>query len=189
MATKQSIDTKLGMAIFATARPFSLFEDPVLIDFIKSLKSDYNPPSRSTISISILPQCYSIVEREVAAELKKLQYFNLCVDETTNIRGQRILNLSISTPSCSYYITSEDMADQNLNAQVISLWVVKKVTELLGPSTEWSKVNSLASDTCNLMKAVWAILENTEGLGHVFYIPCDSHSLQLVVKDLLHLPL
>jgi uncharacterized protein DUF659 len=187
-ASEKAVDLKLAMTIFATARPFTLFEDPVFLDFINAVDARYHPPSATTISNSLLPQCYNRVRNEVMTEINKLRYINLCVDETTNIRGQRILNLSISTPECSYYITSEDMADQNLNAPTIASWIVSKLAELLGPSTNWKKINSFTSDTCNLMKAVWAILASTEGLEHVFYIPCDSHSLQLVIKDLLSLP-
>jgi hypothetical protein len=38
------------------------------------------------------------------------------------------------------------------------------------------------------MWAMWAELEISPKLKHCFFIPCDSHGLQLLVKDLLSLP-
>jgi hypothetical protein len=188
VATKESIDMKVALAIFATARPFNLFENPVFVDMFRSIKGDYNIPSRTTITNSLLPKCYDMVRRDVMGEIRKIQYINISVDESTNIRGERIMNFSLSTPERSFYISSEDMANQSLTSVVIASWVVRKLTELLGPSSGWQKLNSFASDTCNSMRAVWNILRNTEGLENLFYIPCDAHSLQLLMKDLLSLP-
>jgi hypothetical protein len=61
VATKESIDMKVALAIFATARPFNLFENPVFVDMFRSIKGDYNIPSRTTITNSLLPKCYDMV--------------------------------------------------------------------------------------------------------------------------------
>jgi Protein of unknown function (DUF 659) len=177
------------MAIFANARPFTLFDDPFLLDFLNAMKQDYRLPSRTTISNSLLSQCYSMVKKKVDGQIGGLKYINLSADETTNIRGQRIMNLSLSTPDRSYYIVSDDMKDLQLTATNIASWIIDKVAGILGPDVSgWSKVNSFTSDTCNTMKAVWPIIQSTAGLEHVFCIGCDSHSLQLLMKDLLSLP-
>ena len=35
------------------------------------------------------------------------------------------------------------------------------------------------------MRAVWKILKSKPELSHVFYLPCDSHGIQLLIEDLL----
>jgi hypothetical protein len=35
------------------------------------------------------------------------------------------------------------------------------------------------------MKSVWEKLEDTPELRHCFMIPCDSHRLQLIMKDVV----
>lgn len=35
------------------------------------------------------------------------------------------------------------------------------------------------------MKSVWEKLEQTPELRHYFMIPCDSHGLQLIIKDIV----
>jgi len=38
------------------------------------------------------------------------------------------------------------------------------------------------------MLSTWRCLHDYDDLKHMFFIPCDSHGLQLLIKDLLSLP-
>src|SRR5271156_5195983 len=38
------------------------------------------------------------------------------------------------------------------------------------------------------MFKIYDLLRTTEQMKHAIYVPCDSHSLQLLIKDLLKLP-
>jgi len=38
------------------------------------------------------------------------------------------------------------------------------------------------------MRSTWTGLENTDQLSHALFVPCDSHGLQLLIKDLLEQP-
>jgi hypothetical protein len=38
------------------------------------------------------------------------------------------------------------------------------------------------------MRNTWTRLEKQDLLSHVLFIPCDSHGLQLLIKDLLNQP-
>jgi Protein of unknown function (DUF 659) len=188
-SSRKVIDKKLAMAFFAGARPFTLFQDPNMLDIIEAMNASYHPPGPTTIADSLLPQCYKSLWDDLMREMSKLKHINLCADETTNISGKRIMNLSLLTPDRPYYLVTDDMEAETLNAATIVSWFLKKVTELFGPPHNWTKINSFTSDTCNLMRSVWSGLSSTPGLEHIFTIPCDSHSLQLGIKDLLHLPL
>ena len=38
------------------------------------------------------------------------------------------------------------------------------------------------------MRSTWTGLESVDQLSHVLFVPCDSHGLQLLIKDLLEQP-
>jgi hypothetical protein len=50
----------------------------------------------------------------------------------------------------------------------------------------FSCISSLTTDTCTTMRNTWTGLEKQDLLSHVLFIPCDSHGLQLLIKDLLN---
>ena len=52
-----------------------------------------------------------------------------------------------------------------------------------------SRINSLSTDTCDTMLKTHWLLQQYSELKHVFFIPCDSHGLQLLVKDVVTLPI
>ena len=43
-------------------------------------------------------------------------------------------------------------------------------------------------DTRALMSSMWTEMQKVVEFKQVFFIPCDSHGLQLLVKDLLEIP-
>lgn len=48
-----------------------------------------------------------------------------------------------------------------------------------------SLLNAFSTDTCNQMRATWKGLSLIPEFQHCFFIPCNSHGLQLLIKDLL----
>lgn len=47
------------------------------------------------------------------------------------------------------------------------------------------RINSLTTDTCNLILALWKFLKKDPRLEHIFCAQCDSHGIQLLIKDIL----
>ena len=47
-----------------------------------------------------------------------------------------------------------------------------------------NRVNSISGDTCSTNLAIFKQLETQPALTHCFFISCDAHSLQLLVKDI-----
>ncbi|KAG6080720.1 hypothetical protein E4U16_008195 [Claviceps sp. LM84 group G4] len=55
-----------------------------------------------------------------------------------------------------------------------------------GPGTDiLHRVNSITTDTCSTMIAFWRLLNEDPLTAHIFTVPCDSHGLQLLVKDVV----
>ena len=100
---KQQLDSLCGMAIFAGARPFSMFDDESMIQFINALNPQYQIPSRGTISGSLLADCYKTTWDQMLAALAKCRYINITVDESTDIRRRRIMNMSITDSMNRYH--------------------------------------------------------------------------------------
>ncbi len=70
-----------------------------------------------------------------------------------------------------------------MDAKTQAAWFITEMTQ----TTEgklW-RVNSLTTDTCNLMRLLWKSLKKDLRLEHIFCAPCDSHSIQLLIKDIL----
>jgi hypothetical protein len=47
------------------------------------------------------------------------------------------------------------------------------------------KMVSFATDTCPTNQNVWIRFANNPKTKHIITVPCDSHSIQLLIKDLL----
>ena len=50
------------------------------------------------------------------------------------------------------------------------------------------RINSLSTDTSDTMFSIHRRLAQYPELKHIFFIPCDSHGLQLLIKNVLGLP-
>ena len=67
----------------------------------------------------------------------------------------------------------------------IADWIEYSLMKLC--NGRFDRINSIATDTCSTMLKVWEILEQFDEFKHCLFIPCDSHGLQLLIKDLLDL--
>jgi hypothetical protein len=48
-----------------------------------------------------------------------------------------------------------------------------------------SRLSLIITNICLIMEALGRILTKTLGLEHILTIPCNSYSLQLLIKDIL----
>lgn len=55
---------------------------------------------------------------------------------------------------------------------------------VVGPDG-FDRINSVGTDTCNTMRDSWNRMERDPRTKHVFFVPCDSHGLQLLMKDII----
>lgn len=109
---------------------------------------------------------------------------NLVTDESTGISNNRIINTSVITNnSSSFYISNIEAEPRKLGAEEVvdhTITQAKKFTK-----GDLSKPALWTTDTCATMRAAWKKVERIQALQHIFIAPCDSHRLQLVIKDLL----
>lgn len=125
---KQQVDTLFGMAIFAGARPFSLVEDEQMKKFINALDPRYQIPSRSTLSESLLADCYRATRDRLNDVLSKSRYINITVDESTDIRRRRIMNMSVTNGETSYHWCAKEIKGTSMNSTAVADWIIEQVT-------------------------------------------------------------
>jgi hypothetical protein len=115
------------MSIFTGARPFSTFDSDEMRLLVSALDPDYRIPGINKIIESILPQCYATVMDEVFQNIARCQYLNVSLDESTDIRKRRILNISVSDSKRSYFIGLRDLQDETATAENLANWIMTEV--------------------------------------------------------------
>jgi hypothetical protein len=94
-----------------------------------------------------------------------------------------MINLSVVLkPLGSFFLTNKDSRDAKLGALYFLNWF-KEETKLY-TNGDLKKIGSMTTDTCVTMRLFWDLAEKTVELSHVIFVPCDSHGLQLLIKDL-----
>ena len=143
------------------------------------LSPAYNPPHRHAVASNLLDSVYGSVKLKVDAEIATIPFLNVISDESTNINNNRIFNICLHTPNGALHWVSEDIGAQQMTAP--------NVATLL--KTRLQCINTVATDTCPMMVKVWELMQQDPEFEYIFFIPCDSHGLQLLMKDIVSLPL
>lgn len=179
------LDEMFAFAMYKTGKPFTAFEDDAWTVFFAEL--GYKTPSPSKLSTTLLDQAYTKIEIAVTLQLRASYSLNLVTDKSTNISGHRIINtFTITNNSDCFYISNIELEPGKLRAEELAKQAVstaKKITD-----GDLSKVASWTTDTCAVIRAMWKKFEKIAALEHVITAPCDSHGLQLVIKDILQRP-
>ena len=182
---KARIDQKIAKAIYVSSKPFTLFEDQEWLEVWQEF--GYTPPTRQALSRPLLDQTYSKVEKDVEFVLSSSSFVNLITDESTDINMNRMINYSFTTNDGNYfYWLTTEASEGSQNAARITEQIIETAKRLT--HGQLLKIHSLTTDTCPTMQAVWKNLQNNPEMKHMFMVPCDSHGLQLLIKDLLLIP-
>jgi hypothetical protein len=183
----KQLHMKAAMALYMTASSFTLFHDPAMKTLFQSLNPAFKMPDRRQFAGGLLDEAYNSVKVEVDCILQASNELNIITDESTNITMHRIANISVHTQNGAFHYASEDVGHKRMTAVAIQDWLMNHLNVLTG--NDLQRINSIATDTCATMGAVWRLLENNENMRHTLFVPCDAHGLQLLVKDLLqHVP-
>jgi Protein of unknown function (DUF 659) len=122
--------------------------------------------------------------RHILDEQSSLQF---APDKSPDIKHWRIANFSLVIPKFgSFYLGNECVKDKSLNSQFLAEWFFQMIKQYCSDS---KRISSLSTDTCSAMQKTWAGLKEHLLLKHALLIPCGSHGLQLLIKDVLELKL
>ncbi len=176
-----STDELFAMAIYTSIASFSMFTTPEWERFFKKL--DYTPPNRKRLAGHLLTDCYTKIKQQVEAIADAVSHIQIVSDGSSNITKERVENISFLVGGISYYWKSTAIGAVQAGAD----WTVKNVLKYAKEITKDSldRWTAFSSDTCNTQRSVWKILNQEPGCEHVLSVPCDSHGIQLIFKDLL----
>jgi hypothetical protein len=180
------IDEQLAFCIYKSGKQFNLFEDDCWVKFFKD-NFGYTPPSRKDLAGPLLIQAHKNMKEKVKLVLSSSSSLCVVTDESTNIANHRIINTSIVTESgVSIYHSNKEADEGKMGAKELAAHTVEEAKDITdGDLSKWTAVTS---DTCTTMRAFGGVLGKTLEAAHVIPVLCDSHGLQLIIKDLLKLP-
>ncbi len=185
---RTKLDTYLATAVFTGGMKFDSFEEgrnPWLRKAICEGNPGYVPPTRHRLAGELLQDGYNRIRTKVLRALDHQPLLNFCTDESEDHAGHRLANLSAVIPGLgSFHLVSQDMKSLRFSAQKLSDWVLEQLRIWTGD--DLSRVNSITTDTCNIMRSMHQYLERQ--MPHVFFLLCDSHGLQLLTKDVVSHP-
>ncbi len=125
-------------------------------DFIQAVSDGvYNPPNAQSISGDLLDQEYTKLKSKVELLLQSQEKLNFVLDESPNISSRRIINISVVIPQYgSIFLSNEDVGDKSLDTAFFTNWFTRIVIPY-----DLSRVSSLTTDTCAIMRLTWTGLE------------------------------
>ena len=181
-------DKRIALAFYMNSISFNVIQSRYFLAYHQMVASGYKPPTVHALQTTLLDESYEDVKSEVNKILDATYYLNIITDESTNINKERIINLSINIVHGTFYFVSQEIGAESMNAANTAAWLMKQLDGVV--KGDWTRVNSFATDTCSTMRRVWRILDADSRLdkSKSFFVPCDSHGIQLLIKDLLHVP-
>ena len=179
---EQEVLTELAsLAIYVGGKPLSFFEEHYLRAFINRLNPSYAIPSRKQFAGELLDKAYNAIRALVQIEVDQAETLNLITDSSANVNHDRIVNISLHTPMGALYLESLESDELRHGGQETADHVARRVSTWCSDTT---KINSITTDTENKMKAFINALHLKPDWKHVFWAPCDSHGLQLLMMHI-----
>jgi hypothetical protein len=72
--------------VFQAGLPFTFFEKPEVIAFLRALNSAYIPPKATFLKTTMLDNTWKAVKKEVDTEIEKEEeQLNVCFDGSSNM--------------------------------------------------------------------------------------------------------
>ncbi len=98
--------------------------------------------------------------------------------------GYKIFALLFKIKEHTIYSDIINDPNESMNGRWTADWTIKKLDKVVG-ADGWHRINSVGTDTCNTMRDTWNRMARDPRAKHVFFIPCDSHGLQLLMKEII----
>ena len=193
----KALQKKATYAVFCGAKPFSLYEEDEMDDFLTDLQPAFKAPSAYVIGGRLLDECYEETYKEVLTVIRgNPEGINVSTDESATATKERVINFSILCKLGSFCMKQDAVPKGKFGAEEQADWLELQLDELetrfkaeFGQDAQLPPINSVSTDTCSTMRSMWIRLRSKPRFQRTFFIPCDSHGLQLLIKDIITLDL
>lgn len=171
----KKITKLLARAIYASAAPLSLVENPYWKKFFKAIRPAYRPPNRQMTSNSLLEEEHLEISMKVKELVASSSSVAIVCDGWTNIRNEAIVNFIITLPEPVFWY-SLPTGSTSHTAENMALEIGKIIEEV-----GHSKVLGICTDNAANMKKAWSILKDK--YHHLICYGCAAHGLNLIFSD------
>lgn len=155
-----------------------------LVQAIRTAPLDWNPPSRKALGSTCLTAlARKLRQEEAPLRQSVLQYGGTVMsDGWDSIDREHLINQLVGTSKGVFFdgtvkLGSTDHEDASMVASVFRATIAR---------TGALAVIQLCSDTCNVMKAAWKMIEKE--YPWITATPCGTHVLNLELKDIGKIP-
>jgi hypothetical protein len=165
--------------------PFNTFDrNKDLSKFFTIINPSIRLPRRKQLASKYLDDVYNDVSAHVKALINRQNLINFISNKSTNIRKERVLNLCCYCHKLgAFYLKYKTIGKGSMDAQYLSHWLEEEM--VFYTYKRYNIINAIISNTCSTQRAVGHyLIENNHRLSHVFWIPYNSHSLQLFIRHL-----
>jgi hypothetical protein len=175
-------------ATYCGGRPFSLYDEPYMNRFITMIAPGYKPPTRSQLSDTLLETCYKETRLAVMSIIATTSVINLITDESSTAARDRVINLCMHTPRGPFYIKNDLIPVGTSSAERQAAWILKALNNMEAEHNfTLPMINSTATDTYSTMRKLWRALRTDRRFAYTFFVPCDSHGINLLINDIINL--
>ena len=172
---QKKYDTLLARAIYASASPFSMVENPHWKSFFNAIQLAYAVPSRYKISEPLLDSEYNKIKVETVATIDASDSVELMCDGWSNIRNDSITNFVVSQPKRISWKSFHTNLQSHTRGYIATK-ILKVIEEI---ESECGKMvfGVVTYNACNVKKA-WRLIE--EKYPTIICYGCRAHGLNLI---------
>jgi hypothetical protein len=100
-------------------------------------------------------------------------------DESKDRAGHRISNMSLMTRPCAFYYLPDAVGETRQTAENVAVWAMER----MGQSVQgnYARINSVATDTCSDMRAVWRKIKAEPRIFFAFRVVHTVYSSSLAI--------
>jgi Protein of unknown function (DUF 659)/hAT family C-terminal dimerisation region len=165
----------LARAIYATAAPLSMVENPYWQTLFQKLRPVYKLPSKFQVSNTLLENECDRVKKYTNDLILTSDCLGLMCDGWTNLRNESIINFVVTTPQPVFYKSLPTCTSRHTSEHMAKCLL--EVIEELGPG----KFFGLVTDNAANMKKAWEIVSLK--YSHISTYGCIAHGLSLLIND------
>ena len=179
---QEKLDSLFSRAVYASATPFSIVENPHWIKFFKAIRPAYVLPSRFRLSNPLLDLEYNKVDADVMEKIADADCVGIMCDGWSNTRNEAIINFIVSMPQPVFWKSFHSELESHTGEYICG--EVRKVVEEI--KAQCGKVViGLVTDNASNMKRAWNLLQDE--YPEITCYGCAAHSLNLIFGDLTKL--
>ena len=181
---KNNFDILITRAIIAKKKSLNLYENSNMTIFLNVLNSTYKSFFRTTIFTTLFDRVYEKKHRQIHSITNSNDNLNFIIDEFFNVNQNRMyVFIAQIFEYFFFHLDSKDMFFFFHTIENFASRIAKKMMYWNDNKSE--NINSFCIDEINVIRKIWKKIEIISIFKHVFFVSCDNHEIQFLVKNIV----